>query len=288
VRDAELALTKAKEDGGNCLVVFDDTLRVRAQTRAAAEAGLRTALHNGEFVLYYQPILDLQLGRFSGVEALIRWNDPARGTVPPDEFIPTAEQTGLIVPIGEWVMGEACRQASAWNQQRPGDVPLEIAVNVSPLQIRSGMLLDTVAQALDSSGLDPTILTLELTETAFMEDLEIVHGVLDPLHELGVRIAIDDFGTGYSSLGRIRRFKIDILKIDRSFVNGLENDESARQLATAILEMGRALNVLVIAEGVETQAQLEWLGRFGCRCAQGFLFARPVPATECLALLTER
>ncbi len=287
VRDAELALTKAKEDGGNCWVVFDDTLRVRAQTRAAAEAGLRTALQNGEFILHYQPIVDLQVGRFVGVEALIRWNDPARGTVPPDEFIPISEQTGLIVPIGEWVMGEACRQASAWNQERVGDTPWQMAVNVSPLQIRSGTLFETVAQALDASGLDPTTLTLELTETAFMEDVDLVHNMLDPLHERGVQIAIDDFGTGYSSLGRIRRFQVDVLKIDRSFISGLENDQSARQLATAILEMGRALDVLVIAEGVETQAQLEWLGRFGCRCAQGFLFARPMPAPECLAQLRQ-
>jgi diguanylate cyclase (GGDEF)-like protein/PAS domain S-box-containing protein len=287
IRDAELALAKAKENGGNGWVVFDDTLRVRAQTRAAAETGLRAALHNEEFVLYYQPIVDLVLGRFVGTEALIRWNDPARGTVPPDAFIPTAEQTGLIVPIGEWVLQEACRQASAWNEERSHGAPWEIAVNVSPLQIRSGTLFETVNLALESSGLDPTALTLELTETVFMENLETVHAVLDPLHELGVRFSIDDFGTGYSSLGRVRGFKIDVLKIDRSFVSGLENDESARQLVTAILEMGRALNVLVVAEGVETKAQLEWLGRFGCRCAQGFLFAHPMPAPVCLAFLKE-
>jgi diguanylate cyclase (GGDEF)-like protein/PAS domain S-box-containing protein len=285
IGDAELALTKAKEDGGNRWVVFDDTLRVRAQNRAAAETGLRAALHNEEFVLYYQPIVDLLLGRFVGTEALIRWNDPARGTVPPDEFVPIAEQTGLIVPIGEWVMNEACRQASTWNRGKSHGSPWEVAVNVSALQIRAGTLLETINHALESSGLDPTALTLELTETVFMKNLETVRAVLDPLHELGVRISIDDFGTGYSSLGRIQKLKIDVLKIDRSFVSGLENDESARQLVTAILEMGRALNVLVIAEGVETKTQLEWLGRFGCRCAQGFLWAHPMPATECLAFL---
>jgi diguanylate cyclase (GGDEF)-like protein/PAS domain S-box-containing protein len=288
IGDAGLALTKAKEDGGNCSVVFDDELRVRARTRVAAETGLRAALHNDEFVLYYQPIVDLLLGRFAGTEALIRWNDPVRGIVPPDEFIPTAERTGLIVPIGEWVMEEACRQASAWNRKRLHGAPWEIAVNVSPLQIRSGTFLETVNHALDSSGLDPSALTLELTETVFMKSPETVRAVLDPLHERGVRISIDDFGTGYSSLGRIQRFKIDVLKIDRSFVSGLENDESARQLVTAIVEMGRALNVLVIAEGVETKAQLEWLESIGCRDAQGFLFAHPMPAPECLAFLKRR
>ena len=240
MRDAELALAQAKESGGNCTVVFDETLRTKALSRAAAEAGLRKALAENEFVLYYQPIIDLQLGRFIGTEALIRWADPARGLVPPDEFIPVAEKTGLIVPIGEWVLGEACRQTSEWNRARP-DRPLDVAVNVSPHQIRDGALLETVIRALDSSGLDPRCLTLELLETAFMENVDTVHKVLDPLHALGVKVAIDDFGTGYSSLGRIRRFTIDVLKIDRSFVSGLEEDESARRFATTILELGRAL-----------------------------------------------
>jgi len=285
MRDAELALAQAKESGGNCTVVFDETLRTNALNRAAAEAGIRRALAENEFVLYYQPIIDLQLGRFIGTEALIRWADPARGLIPPDEFIPIAEKTGLIVPIGEWVLGEACRQTSEWNRARP-DRPLDVSVNVSPHQIRDGALLETVLRALDSSGLDPRCLTLELLETAFMENVETVHKVLDPLHELGVKVAIDDFGTGYSSLGRIRRFTIDVLKIDRSFVSGLEEDESARRLATTILELGRALDVTVIAEGVETRGQLEWLGRMDCHFAQGFLFARPLPPEEFLELLS--
>jgi PAS domain S-box-containing protein/diguanylate cyclase (GGDEF)-like protein len=285
MRDAELALAQAKESGGNCTVVFDETLRTKALSRATAEAGLRKALAENEFVLYYQPIIDLQLGRFVGSEALIRWADPARGLVPPDEFIPVAENTGLIVPIGEWVLGEACRQTSEWNRARP-DRPLDVAVNVSPHQIRDGALLETVIRALDSSGLDPRCLTLELLETAFMENVDTVHKVLDPLHALGVKVAIDDFGTGYSSLGRIRRFTIDVLKIDRSFVSGLEEDESARRLATTILELGRALDVTVIAEGVETRGQLEWLGRMDCHFAQGFLFARPLPPEEFLELLS--
>jgi diguanylate cyclase (GGDEF)-like protein/PAS domain S-box-containing protein len=285
MRDAELALAQAKESGGNCTIVFDETLRTNALNRAAAEAGLRKALAENEFVLYYQPIIDLQLGRFIGTEALIRWADPARGLVPPDEFIPVAEKTGLIVPVGEWVLGEACRQTSEWNRARP-DRPLDVSVNVSPHQIRDGALLETVLRALDSSGLDPRCLTLELLETAFMENVETVHQVLDPLHELGVKVAIDDFGTGYSSLGRIRRFTIDVLKIDRSFVSGLEEDESARRLATTILELGRALDVTVIAEGVETRGELEWLGRMDCHYAQGFLFARPVPPKDCLELLS--
>jgi diguanylate cyclase (GGDEF)-like protein/PAS domain S-box-containing protein len=285
MRDAELALAQAKESGGNCTVVFDETLRTKALNRATAEAGLRNALAENEFVLYYQPIIDLQLGRFVGSEALIRWADPARGLVPPDEFIPVAEKTGLIVPIGEWVLGEACRQTSEWNRARP-ERPLDVAVNVSPHQIRDGALLESVIRALDSSGLDPRCLTLELLETAFMENVDTVHKVLDPLHALGVKVAIDDFGTGYSSLGRIRRFTIDVLKIDRSFVSGLEEDESARRLATTILELGRALHMSVIAEGVETRGQLEWLGRMDCRFAQGFLFAPPVPPEEFLELLS--
>jgi len=285
MRDAELAVVEAKASGGDCAVLFDESLRGSVLARANAEAGLRRALAESEFVLYYQPILDVTHDRFIGVEALIRWMDPTRGLVCPDEFIPIAEETGLIVPIGEWVTGEAFRQVSAWNKERP-DAPWEIAINVSPRQIQAGSFLEMMRRALDSSGINPRLVTLEITETTFMENLELVHESLDPLHKLGVRVAIDDFGTGYSSLGRIRRFGIDILKIDRSFVSGLENDEEVQRLTTAILEMGRALESTVIAEGVETAGQLAWLKRAGCSCIQGFLFAKPLPAAECLAVLT--
>jgi diguanylate cyclase (GGDEF)-like protein/PAS domain S-box-containing protein len=285
ISDAELAVVRAKASGGDVAVLFDENLREVALARASAEGGLRRALAEDEFVLYYQPIIDLQLGRFIGTEALIRWMDPTRGLVPPDDFIPIAEETGLIVPIGEWVTGEACRQTSAWNRERPDD-PWEIAINVSPRQVQSGALLRTVTEALDSSGLDPKVLTLELTESTFMVNLDLVHEALDPLRELGVRIAIDDFGTGYSSLGRIRRFGADILKIDRSFVSGLEDSEDEQRLATTILDMGRALNATVIAEGVETPGQLAWLKNAGCRCAQGYFFAKPQTAADCFTMLT--
>jgi PAS domain S-box-containing protein/diguanylate cyclase (GGDEF)-like protein len=285
ISDAQLAVAHAKEKGGDSAFLFSENLREVALARASVETGLRRALAEGEFVLYYQPIIDLRRGRFIGTEALIRWMDPTRGIVLPDDFISIAEETGLIVPIGEWVAGEACRQTSAWNRERP-DEPWEIAVNVSPRQVQSGSLLRIVTEALDSSGLDPKVLTLELTESTFMANLELVHEALDPLRELGVRIAIDDFGTGYSSLGRIRRFGADILKIDRSFVSGLEDNVEEQRLATTILDMGRALNATVIAEGVETPGQLAWLKSAGCRCAQGYFFARPQTAADCFALLT--
>ena len=282
---ADLAMYVAKRRGKSQYEVFDPAMHAALVSRLELESELQQAVHDGQLVLHYQPILSLEDERPLGAEVLVRWQHPTRGLVPPDEFIPLAESTGLVVPLGEWVLRQACEQMARWNELRP-EHPLYLSVNVSPRQLRSGIAA-TVADALEQSGLDPRQLVLEVTETAFVDD----DADVDPLHELralGVRIAVDDFGTGYSSLNYLRRLPVDVVKIDRSFVRELTHGSDDEALVDAIVGLCRALGMVVIAEGVETAGEASVLRGLGVPAAQGFLFARPAAARDLHGLLGER
>lgn len=245
---------------------------------------LRRALEEGQFVLHYQPIIDMATRRLSGAEALIRWNHPDRGLVFPDEFIPIAEDCGLIVSIGEWVLAESCRQAAAWSRSVSG--PLFVAVNLSATQFQDGDLSHIVAAALAESGLPASLLELELTESIMMADSETVLASLARLDALGVRLSIDDFGTGYSSLAYLKRFKVHKLKIDKSFVAEAHHDEIDAAIIGAIIQMARAMRIETVAEGVEKPETLAFLASLQCDLVQGYLFGRPMPAEAFCRALT--
>jgi diguanylate cyclase (GGDEF)-like protein/PAS domain S-box-containing protein len=285
VRDADVAMYRAKEDGRNRSEIFNEGMRRRVVERLRLENDLGMALALGQFELHYQPIVTIPAGEIVGVEALLRWQHPERGPVAPLDFIPLAEETGLIVPIGEWVIAEACRQASEWQRAHPQRAPTKVSVNISARQVSSD-LVETVAAVLDDTGLQPGCLVLELTESVLMENPD-ADRVLESLSELGVRLALDDFGTGYSSLRYLTRFRLDVLKLDRSFVSEIDETDRACRVAAATIEMGRSLGMSVIAEGVETEGQLDRLRALGCDLAQGFLFARPQPADLTAGLLAE-
>jgi EAL domain-containing protein (putative c-di-GMP-specific phosphodiesterase class I) len=246
--------------------------------RLALENSLRHALERGEFVVHYQPQVNIETGRIVGVEALVRWQHPERGLVSPLEFIPVAEETGLIVPLGAWVLRTACAQNRAW--QDAGLPPMRMAVNLSARQFQRRDLLDTVAAALAETGLPPQYLQLEITEGAAMQDVDLTLAILRELREAGVQISIDDFGTGHSSLSYLKRFPIDVVKIDQSFVQDLTVDPNDAAIASTIIVMAHALNLKVIAEGVETAEQLAFLRERDCDEMQGFLFSRPAPVPE--------
>jgi Amt family ammonium transporter len=240
------------------------------------QADLQRALVRGEFVLHYQPILDLETGELRGVEALARWLHPSRGLVMPAGFIPVAEETGMIVPLGVWVLGEACRQARDWIDRFPEAAGLFMSVNLSTRQLFEHDLIQRVAQILAESALDPTTLVLEITEGSLMQDVGQTAAKLSALKELGARLALDDFGTGSSSLGHLRQFPIDVLKIDKSFVDGLGEGSDASALIRAIVELARSLRLGIVAEGIETEEQLAELRSAGCGSGQGYLFAKPL------------
>ena len=244
---------------------------------------MRRALERDQFSLHYQPKVDMATGQITGVEALLRWNHPELGTVSPGQFIPLAEETGLIVPIGRWVLKEACAQNMAW--QRHGLRPVTMAVNLSPRQFADPNLLCDVDEALLASGMSPVLLQLEVTESMVMRNVSRAIKVLDAIQSRGIRLAIDDFGTGYSSMSLMKQFPIDTIKIDRSFVRDLPNDSEDRAIAQAIISMGKALGMTVIAEGVETVEQEAFLRDHACDEMQGFLFSKPLPAREMANLL---
>jgi EAL domain-containing protein (putative c-di-GMP-specific phosphodiesterase class I) len=241
---------------------------------------LRRAIGTGQLRLLYQPQVNLATGKMVGVEALVRWQHPERGLLGPVEFIPVAEETHLIVALGEWVLTEACRQGAAWHDLYPEKTPLKLAVNVSPKQLVRPELVDDVAAALDQSGLVPSSLCIEITESVLMSDAELFLGALVHLKALGVTIAIDDFGTGYSSLAYLRRYPIDVIKVDKGFVDGLlDPDPRSAAVIGAVVDLAHALGVVALAEGVETRAQWTVLAELGCDECQGYYFARPVEAS---------
>jgi len=283
--DADAAMYLAKERGRGRVELFLPDLRARAENRLAAEAALRAAVDRQEFTLAFQPVVDLEIGCVVSAEALIRWQPQGKETIAPGEFVTMAEETGLIVPIGAWVLGEACAQLRAWKDTFPR-VPLTMSVNLSARQL-SPDLLDTITKTLAINLLEPAALTLEITESVLMEDTDGALESLLGLKALGVQLAIDDFGTGYSSLSYLKRFPIDVLKVDRAFVSGLGAHDQDAAITAGILAMARGLRVDVVAEGVETPEQLQALRVLGCPFAQGFHFARPLPAAEFERLLQE-
>ena len=283
MKNADTAMYHAKESGRNTYRFFDERMNVNTLERLQLENGLRQALDRGELQLAYQAQVELASGRIIGVEALLRWASETLGPVPPSRFIPLAEECGLIIPIGDWVLREACRQARRW--QDAGLPPVPVGVNLSALQFRRSDIVAGVAAALAESGLDGRWLELELTESLLMESGPEVIVTLGKLKALGVRLSIDDFGTGYSSLAYLKRFPVDRLKIDQSFVRDLAQDPDDAVIIRAIIQLGRNLRLEVIAEGTETIEQMDFLRREGCTAAQGYLFSRPVPAEAIPALL---
>jgi diguanylate cyclase (GGDEF)-like protein/PAS domain S-box-containing protein len=278
MKKADLAMYYAKESGRDGYQFFKPAMNARAVERQSLEDSLRYAIERRELVLHYQPKVDLKSGGIIGAEALIRWRHPQRGLVPPGQFVTIAEDSGLIVPIGRWVLREACRQARAW--QTAGLPPLCVAINISPVELRAPGFVAGVRAILKETGLEPRYLELELTETVLIEDSRSVADVLEELKDIGVLLALDDFGTGYSSLSHLKRFPIDTLKIDQSFVRDLTVDEDDAGIVTAVIGMGKSLQMRVVAEGVETREQLEILQQHGCPQGQGYYFCRPVPAEE--------
>jgi EAL domain-containing protein (putative c-di-GMP-specific phosphodiesterase class I) len=262
-------------------------MRARAVERLRVESDLRHAIGAGELRLHYQPIVSLESGQIVGAEALVRWEHPERGLLAPGEFIAVAEASGLVVAMGEWVLGAACREAALWMDLRPADPPLQVAVNLSPRQVGAG-LVEVVAAAITSSRLDPGLLALEITEGILLEDSDAARGTLKALKALGVSLWLDDFGTGFSSLGYLKRLPLDGLKIDRSFVDGLGTDADDTAIVAAVAGMARALGLEIIAEGIENAAQLGELQRLACQCGQGFHFARPLPAEAFRELVSGR
>ena len=268
---ADLALYRSKKEGRDTFRFFETTMNEEADERRRLESSLRSALANGELQLHYQPFIDAATNRIKGFEALLRWFHPERGMIPPAAFIPIAEETGLIVPIGDWVLQTACTEAARWSDD------VRVAVNVSPVQLERGSLDRSVLTALAISGLPARRLELEMTEGTLMQAEDSVKGSLTRLRELGVRIALDDFGTGYSSLSYLRNFPIDRIKIDRSFIERLSEGNSAA-IVQAIIELGGKLGMSITAEGIETKEQLEHLRAGGCGEMQGNFFSRPQPA----------
>jgi diguanylate cyclase (GGDEF)-like protein/PAS domain S-box-containing protein len=277
LRHADIAMYKAKELGRNTYRFYAEDMSVQALERLSVETNLRRALEREEFVLHYQPQVDLRTGSMVGVEALLRWQHPERGLVPPREFIPVLEETGLILPVGEWVLRTACSQARGWTK----DGPLQrLAVNLSSRQFHAPGMLQMVVQILDETGMDSRNLELEITESILVQHSQEIMDTFQALADLGIRVAIDDFGTGYSSLSYLKRFSIDTLKIDRAFIRDITEDPDDAAIVQAIIAMAKRLNIQVVAEGVETERQLAFLGEQGCAMVQGFLFSKPVPADQ--------
>ena len=288
LRDADLAMYLAKRNGKGRFEMFRPSMHEEAVRRLETAAELRRGIETIQLEIFYQPIIDVVTATPVGAEALVRWHHPTRGMVNPSEFIPVAESTGLIVPLGRWALFEACRQAQSWRVSGHIDDSFYITVNLSVRQLQDPNLIDDVATALGDSGLSASALVLEVTESIIMDDLDIALARLLALKDLGLRLAVDDFGTGYSSLSYLRDFPVDMVKIDKSFVDRITIDAEGRALVRCLIDLSTALGLTTIAEGVEHSDQLNLLRALGCHSIQGFLFARPMPSQEFAASLTER
>ena len=288
IQQANIAASRARAAGGNRYEMYDRAMHVRALQRLRTEMDLRHAIERAEFQLYYQPLISLETGRITELEALLRWNHPERGLVPPLDFIPLAEETGLIVPIGSWVLKEACRQMREWQREfpnKPGTDPLALSVNLSVKQFAQPGFVQHVADTIKGSGLDPRSLKLEITESFIIDDSHGTRAMLEELRHLGVKIYLDDFGTGYSSLAYLHTLPLDAIKIDRSFVRGMETGRTQMQLVQTVRSLAQNIGVVAVAEGVETDAQLKTLRTLGCESAQGYLFSKPIAAPAIAELL---
>jgi EAL domain-containing protein (putative c-di-GMP-specific phosphodiesterase class I)/GGDEF domain-containing protein len=286
LRDADTAMQHARHLGGGCCEVFDRSALHAAETNLRLEADFGGSLDRGEFLLVYQPIASLASNRIAGFEALVRWNHPGLGLIGPLEFISLAEKTGFIVPLGAWVLREACRQLKEWQHTIPGSTDLWISVNLSSLQFRSGTLVDDITQMLTDYGLEPRSLVLELTEGLAMENPAAMRALLLQLRAIGVRVSVDDFGTGHSSLAYLRQFPLHSIKVDRSFVRGIEDNRDMASIVSAVTTMARQLGLRVVAEGIEKEEQLGLLRALGCEYGQGYLLSRPLDAAAAASLLT--
>jgi diguanylate cyclase (GGDEF)-like protein len=285
LRDADTAMYVAKTSGKDSVRLFAPSMHERAHERFRLQVELRGALERQELLLFYQPIYEMHDGRLKGFEALVRWSHPSRGLIAPERFIPLAEESGLIVPIGRWVLQQAIRQITAWDRRHPSARSLSISVNVSTVQLAAPGLIRDVQSELERSGIAPRRVMLEITEGSLAKDTGRTIEVLEQLRELGLRIAIDDFGTGYASLSHLQRLPVDILKVDKSFVAALSEGGRSRELLEAILGVGRALSLAVVAEGIEAQSQMTVLREMGCEMAQGYLVGKPSPAEVAESLL---
>ncbi|PTT02123.1 bifunctional diguanylate cyclase/phosphodiesterase [Pseudomonas sp. HMWF006] len=283
IKKAETAMRNVKETGPNDIGFFIEAMNLRAREQHSIESGIRRALQQQEFVLHYQPKVDFRSARVVGAEALVRWQKPGHGWVYPADFIPVAEDSGLIVPLSKWVLAEACRQTRAW--QVAGLPPIRVSVNTSPIDFRQRDFVEGVEQVLAQTGLGPEWLELEITEGVLMQNIDATMTALARLKALGTRLAIDDFGTGYSSLSYLRRFPIDVLKIDQSFIRGLSDNHNDAALVSAIISLGKTLGLNVIAEGIETAGQLAFLKAHHCEEGQGYFFSKALPADAFARLL---
>jgi polar amino acid transport system substrate-binding protein len=278
LKNADTAMYRSKELGKNNFQVFNTSLNEKYQEKLDMENNLRHAIDRNEFDLHYQPMVDTKTGKICSVEALLRWNHPKNGMIPPSRFIPVAEETGLILPIGTWVLKTACKQNKIW--QDNGYEPLRVSVNLSLKQFNQSDFLDTVQNILEETKLDPKYLELEVTESIAANDLDSIINSLNSLREMGIKISLDDFGTGFSSLNYLRLLPIDMLKIDKSFINDIGKSGSHETITKSVINIAHAMNASVVAEGVETKEQLEFLQSYNCDFIQGFLFSRPLPEKD--------
>jgi diguanylate cyclase (GGDEF)-like protein/PAS domain S-box-containing protein len=287
LRNADVAMYTAKTKGKARFEIFEARMHDAVMARLAMEAELRRALERQEFVIQYQPIVKLETGEVMGAEALVRWRHPTRGMIPPMQFIPLAEETGLIVPLGGWVLRQACQQLADWQRRRGGGEPFVMNVNLSSRQLMRESIVDEVAAAVDESGIRASWLVLEVTETVLMADPVVAATALGHIRDLGVRVALDDFGSGYSSLSHLRRFPIDIVKIDKSFVDDVATDGVESAIARSIIDLGRAMKIETVAEGIEGDEQADILRSLGCEFGQGYYFARPLDPSAWTDMLTD-